>query len=329
MRPLSLESFTKEHVAAYDEMVLATADIDQFCSSSDWILPAHLALVPGLREPFIYRGQAGFIAMMSGTHSQGWSYLESFEPMWGLASPLVGQESSSLARDFATTCWSKRADWQVICLSGLFRTSALLADVIARLKERCELVEAATTGRHIASLAGGVDGFMARRSRNFRRSLKRSRRRARADDIEFESSAATTAAAADQTLERILAVERTSWKGLDQVGIDNARMTGFYRIMGRRLAARGAHRVIFARHHDRDVAYIFGGIFASTYRGLQLSFAADYRDRALGNLCQYHQIVELCAQGVAEYDLGTAMDYKQRWAETVRDSPVLLLVKNG
>ncbi len=329
MRSLSLESFTDEHVAAYDELVLATADIDHFCSSSDWILPAHLALVPGAREPWIYRGEAGFITMMRGTHSQGWRYLESFEPMWGLASPLIGEDGSSLARAFAATSWDRRADWQVICLSGMFDTSTTLAEVRARLDGRCELVEATITGRHIASLAGGVDGFMARRSRNFRRSLSRSRRRAQAAGIEFESCPATTASAADATLERILAVERSSWKGLDQVGIDNSRMRGFYRIMGRRMAARGAHRVIFARHEERDIAYIFGGIFASSYRGLQLSFAAGYRDHALGNLCQYQQIVELCAEGVEEYDLGTAMDYKRRWAEVVRESPVLLLVKNG
>jgi CelD/BcsL family acetyltransferase involved in cellulose biosynthesis len=42
---------------------------------------------------------------------------------------------------------------------------------------------------------------------------------------------------------------------------------------------------------------------------------------------QYHQIVELCSDGVARYDLGTEMDYKRRWAEDAMTTEMLVLVR--
>src|SRR5688572_32387452 len=53
------------------------------------------------------------------------------------------------------------------------------------------------------------------------------------------------------------------------------------------------------------------------YRGLQFSYDDAFAQLGLGGLLQYHQIVELCAEGVTRYDLGTEMDYKRRWAEDV------------
>jgi CelD/BcsL family acetyltransferase involved in cellulose biosynthesis len=83
-----------------------------------------------------------------------------------------------------------------------------------------------------------------------------------------------------------------------------------------RLAARGALRLMFARHEGRDVAYILGAVAGDTYRGLQFSFDDAYRDDSLGNLAQYHQIAALCDEGVTRYDLGSGFPYKRRWAES-------------
>jgi CelD/BcsL family acetyltransferase involved in cellulose biosynthesis len=265
--------------------------------------------------------------MMRGTHGQGWRYLEALEAMWGLAAPLIGP-ASTLAAEFVELARERADEWEVICLSGLLHGSPLLDAVIRGFDGRCEVVETGATVRHVASLRGGIDGFLGRRSKNFRRNLRRALSRAADAGIQFEPADASTAPAADATLERILAVERRSWKGLAEVGIDNPRMSGFYRAMLRRLGSRGADRVRFAHHDGADVAFILGGTFAHTYRGLQMSQAADYRSYELGNLCQYHEIVSLCADGVTEYDLGTAMEYKERWAEIVRPSPVILVVRS-
>ncbi len=324
-----MQSFTlaelAEAAADFDAVVAGTPYIDRFCSASDWILPAHQALMSRPRTPWLFRDADGFVVMTRGTHPQGWHYLEPMEAMWGLASPLIGR--ASLVAEFIDLCRERTDDWDVICVSGLLRPSPLLDAVVRGFDGDCELVETGVTVRHIASLDGGLDGFLGRRSRNFRRALARAQSRADDAGIRFERVRADSDENSDAIVDRILEVERTSWKGLAQVGIDNSRMTGFYRAMLRRLGRRGADRVHFARHDGRDVAFILGGTFASTYRGLQMSYAADYRDFALGNLCQYQEIASLCRDGIAEYDLGTAMEYKERWAESERTSPVILVVK--
>ena len=78
---------------------------------------------------------------------------------------------------------------------------------------------------------------------------------------------------------------------------------------------------------DRDVGYIFGAVFEGEYRGLQFSYDDDHAELGIGGLLQYHQIIELCVEGVARYDLGTEMDYKRRWAEDVMETEMLVVVR--
>jgi CelD/BcsL family acetyltransferase involved in cellulose biosynthesis len=77
----------------------------------------------------------------------------------------------------------------------------------------------------------------------------------------------------------------------------------------------------------RDIGYILGAVFEDEYRGLQFSYNDEHAALGIGGLLQYHQVVELCAAGVARYDLGTEMDYKRRWAEDVMTTEMLVLVR--
>jgi len=56
-------------------------------------------------------------------------------------------------------------------------------------------------------------------------------------------------------------------------------------------------------------------------------YADDRAALGVGGLLQYHQIVELCREGISRYDLGTEMDYKRRWAEDVMETEMLVLVR--
>ena len=98
-----------------------------------------------------------------------------------------------------------------------------------------------------------------------------------------------------------------------------------------RLCVKRQQRTIFARLGERDVGYVLGAVFgepdASEYRGLQFSYDDDVAKLGVGSLLQYHQIVELCADGIGHYDLGTEMDYKRRWAEEVMETEMLVLVR--
>jgi CelD/BcsL family acetyltransferase involved in cellulose biosynthesis len=136
----------------------------------------------------------------------------------------------------------------------------------------------------------------------------------------------TSAADAEALYARILAIETRSWKGEDGVGIHQGPMNRFYADMLPRLAARGRQRTLFARLGDQDVAYCLGAVFDGEYRGLQFSYDREHRALSLGSLLQYHQIVELTAEGVHRYDLGQDMDYKRRWAEEEFETVLLVLI---
>lgn len=325
MHALTLDELDRR-ADAFDEVVASMSGIDHFCSSSAWILPAQAALMPP-RQPWLFQGEHGYVAMMRGQHPDGWYFVEPLESMWGLACPLIGRDGAPLAADFANLCRERAGDWDVVLLSGLAPGSPLSLWLIEQLAPRYELRLGPRVVRHVAELDGSVDGFLGRRSRNFRRALRRSLRDAEAAGIAFEPVRATDAATALAAYERIVAVESRSWKGRVGVGIDNGTMHGFYRDMLPRLVTHDRLRVMFARHHDRDIGYILGAVFLGTYRGLQFSFDVEHRALALGNLCQYRQIVALCREGVTRYDLGTDMDYKRRWSDTTHDTISLIAIR--
>jgi CelD/BcsL family acetyltransferase involved in cellulose biosynthesis len=184
--------------------------------------------------------------------------------------------------------------------------------------------------RHVASLDGGIDGFLSRRSRELRKTIRKSLRAAESAGLVFESVRATKAEST-ALYDRIQAIEVDSWKSREGVGIHTGPMRAFYAAMLPRLCELGQQRTIFARIPEgngmRDVGYILGAVMGDEYRGLQFSYNDDFAQLGIGGLLQYQQVLELCADGVARYDLGTEMDYKRRWAEEIMETEMLVLVR--
>ena len=310
--------------ADVDAAAERTPDVDAFCSSTSWILPASAALMPP-GSPWLFRDGAGYAVLMRRDH-QGLRCVEPLEAGWGLACPLLGTEPAKIVSAFADLCGRRQAEWDVLLLCGIPRDSALLDHLVRSFGARYPLRLGPTTTRHVASLAGGLDGFLSRRSRGLRKGLRKAQRQARALGIGFEHHQPAGEREVEAIYERILDVEARSWKGLSGSGIVAPEMREFYRLMLRRLARAGRQRTLFAVHEGQDVGYVMGGVLGGTYRGLQFSFDADYGELALGNLCQIEAITALCEQGCREYDLGTGLSYKQRWAETGRESVSLLVL---
>jgi Acetyltransferase (GNAT) domain len=309
----------------FDREVAATPAIDRFCSSSAWILSAAAALMPP-RTPYSFRGLSGYFAAMRGTHPAGFPYVEPVELAWGLAAPMIGRDPEGLAGEVVAMLAGRR-DWQVVMLSGLVADGPQRRALDRVLPPRWERRHGTPTVRHVASLDGGVDGFVARRSRELRKSLRKSLRVAAQAGVTFESVRATTAGAAEALYARIQRTEAASWKARDGVGIAVGPMRTFYQLMLPRLCDAGQQRTVFARSGDRDIGYILGAVFEREYRGLQFSYDAEHAELGLGGLLQYHQIVALCDEGVERYDLGTEMDYKRRWAEEVMETELIFLVR--
>jgi CelD/BcsL family acetyltransferase involved in cellulose biosynthesis len=311
---ISLETL-RAATGGFDDAVARTPGIDRFCSSAAWVLAAHAALM-GEREPWILRGPGGDgWAATAVAERSGGRFVEPLELSWGLASPLVGGDLEALGEGFVAAA-AARADWDGLLLAGMAPGGVLERALVRALPARWRFGPGAETARTIARLdAGGLDGFLARRSRNFRKALRAAERDCAREGVSFEVVVTREVAEADAAMARIVAVEQRSWKGRAGVGVDDGPMRAFYAEMVRMLAPAGRMRLIMARAGERDVGFILGGVFAGEYRGLQFSHDVEYRHLSLGNVLQRQQIERLCAEGVGVYDLGTMMEYKERWAD--------------
>jgi hypothetical protein len=320
VQPIDLADVADE----FDREVARTPAIDRFCSSSAWVLAAAGALMPP-RASFSFQGEHGYFAAMRGVHPAGFPYIEPIELAWGLAAPLIGADSRALVEEVVPLLAARR-DWQLAIFAGHTATGPQRRALEQVLPVRWERRRGQPTVRHVASLDGGVDGFLGRRSRELRKSLRKSLRAAQTDGLTFESVRAG-ASEANALYDRIQTIEERSWKSLEGVGISAGPMRAFYAAMLPRLCALGQQRTIFARYEDRDVGYILGAVMGGEYRGLQFSYDDELSRFGIGGLLQYQQVVELCGEGVARYDLGTEMDYKRRWAEDIMETEMLVLVR--
>ncbi|MBL8623038.1 MAG: GNAT family N-acetyltransferase [Myxococcales bacterium] len=310
--PITLAELV-DRAAAFDRAVAVTPGIDRFCSSVPWVVAAHHALM-GDREPWLGTVDDGWVALARAQRPGG-RYLEPLELAWGLACPLIGPDPVAVVEGLMAGL-AVEPDWDLALLAGIVTGGAHHRALRACLRPGWRLGVGPSTERYVASLDGGVDGFLGRRSRNFRKAVRADQRQAEAAGIAF-TPVEISVDNALACLDRVVAIERQSWKGEAGVGVDQGPMQAFYRHMITPLAATGRARLMIAQHEGVDVAFIFGGVFAGEYRGLQFSHVARYRPYGLGNVAQLAQIERLVAEGVHTYDLGTAMDYKARWAEQV------------
>lgn len=320
MEPVDLSTCADD----FDAEVARTPNIDRFCSTTAWILSASTALMPP-RASFTMRGKAGYFAAMRGVHPAGFPYIEPVELAWGLAAPLIGADVDALVEETVATLAARR-NWQLIIISGHTADGPQRRALERAMPAAWERRQGTPTLRHVASLDGGVDGFLSRRSRELRKSIRKTLRAAQADGVTFESVRATVDQAA-ALYERIQNVEAKSWKSLEGVGISQGSMRDFYAAMLPRLCARGEQRTIFARRHGTDIGFILGAVFQAEYRGLQFSYDDTYSHLGIGGLLQYHQVIDLVAEGVGRYDLGTEMDYKRKWAEDIVETEMLVVVR--
>ncbi|MDP6945735.1 MAG: hypothetical protein QF464_16410, partial [Myxococcota bacterium] len=85
MNRLTLEEL-EARAEHFDALALTSPDIDAFCSSAAWVIPAHKAFHPE-QEPLIFEGEFGFLTLARGETLNLGTYLAPMEAMWGLASP--------------------------------------------------------------------------------------------------------------------------------------------------------------------------------------------------------------------------------------------------
>lgn len=308
--------------SAFDEAVSLAPIVDRFCSGSWWVVPAWRAFGGGapLR---VARFDEGMVALMETHTALGRTWMP-LEASWGLASPFAGPDLAALAERFIEVAVTPDRPWRALFLSGLKRGGPDFSLLVRRLSKRFRLGLGQPTVRCVASLEGGWDGFLGRRSAHHRKNLRQAERRI-GGRLSFTWDHSTAPEAVPALLEAVLTIERTSWKSREGHGIAQGAMLDFYTDMLPRLARAGTLRLTRAWVDGEARGYVLGGVHGDTYRGLQISFDADLEGLSLGNLMQAETVRRLCAEGIAAYDLGTDMAYKHAWAEQQIESVPLVV----
>ncbi len=286
---------------------------DPLCSRSEWVLSFHEAFNPD-RTLYLRGTDRSLVALASWEHAEYGTILEPLESHWLFSNPLLGAHSIELLRALLSEDEDRLSN-SLLVLSGLEMGTPFLNSVVKTFDRTHTIRHLRSTIFRSASLADGADGFLSRRSPKFRNNLRRATRLAKERGVQFEAVCAPSIPEADQAYDRMLRIEEQSWKGLEKCGMAESPSREFYRLIFRRLAAAGLARAIFATADGKDIGFVMGGIDGTNYRGQQFSFLHDWSRESIGNLLQWEQIQQLCAEGIQRYDMGSILEYKVRWTE--------------
>jgi len=310
--------FPKDFLARWQQLALTTNQADPVCCAPAWQLAFHEVFTPK-RRVFYASTHLGAIILGEFIGQNGNTYLLPLEDSWLFGQPLLGEEAPLLLAEVMPELMEgnlgKIPD---IIVSGIIEPSFFARALFQRFYPAFTFYRQDGCAGASASLRGGVDGWLGRRSANHRAKLRRSARHAANLGVSFERCRPTQENA-DSIYERIIAVERKSWKGIQHCGMAESPSLEFYRALLSRHAKNGAALVIFAMLENTDIGFIFGGICGNIYRGQQFSYANEYAKLSLGNLLQLQKIIWLCELGVERYDMGPVtgerMQYKEHWTE--------------
>lgn len=325
MQQLTANEFEKER-DRYDQAVLMSPDIDHFCSSSTWINAARMAFHAEC-HPLIFRLESGYLSLIVLPETPIGRLAVPLEATWGMSAPLVGQFPSEVVTEAVAALETVSDRFDSLYLMGFDKEGPWFNALVNALRPTHKLGFGAQAGRIWASLLDGEEGWLNRRGVGFKKSLRNLSNRCDQAEVQFEYHRSTSNL--NDTISRIISIEHCSWKGRTGSGINQGQMLQFYQAMFKQLQEEDRLRVGFATINGDDVAFIFGGIFATTYRGLQMSYKTGFERLGLGHFMQRNQIHALCCEPIERYDLGQEMDYKLDWGENVQRSTALIAIPHS
>lgn len=309
----------------YNEAVARTPDIARFCTGTDWIIPAHRHLFEP-RELTLRRQDDSWLVFAEGPLMQIPAALQPLDALWCFSCSLVGPDPQASVEMLETFLSEEKSAAPLVLLGGIPWDSDLHLYLRRTFGGSWGLHPLPGTDCLQASLDGGVEGFLSRRSAKFRAELRRAERKAGGDGVAFD--VVNRCDDPHRLYQRILGIERQSWKWQEGESIFQAEnMPAFYTELIERAVAGQRLRAVFARRDGRDIGYAFGACFGGSFRGLQMGYHRDCATLAPGNLCQWELIKCLETENLTTYDLGMEIGYKARWAERKLKLVTLLMLR--
>ena len=309
----------------FDNAVSKSPDVLDFCSSSYWTRAAHRSLHRDERcdAPFIAAHDAAGDHWIAFAKGASW-FWEPLENAWAFTCPLIGEHPEMTVDLLQAVCTGEFGTGCAFLIGGVANGGALHQVLVERQESYRKLVEFEGMACMTIELAGGIDEYLARRSKKFRKNLRQCQRRVREADVVLEEGQGTWNA----LFERIIRIQQrtTKWLRGDDI-FHHKGYLDFYGALAGAASEDGLLRLLFARQGDEDIAFILGADFRGTYRGLQMSFAASHAELGIGNVLQFENLTRCAAAGITGYDLGMYAPYKERWTyRQVQFSNILLIL---
>jgi hypothetical protein len=297
----------------------SSGQADPFCCSPAWQLSFHNSYAPN-RRLFIRESSNNVVAFAEKIISGELVLLTPIESSWLFGNPLLGEHSVDLFSDMLADIEKYYSPVSPrIIISGIRPYGSLYKKLKRRFADEFKFCRYSSGVQCSASLTGGVDGYLSKRSANFRRKTRKETRKALSHGVTLERVSPNSNRQVDETYSRMLSVELASWKGIGRCGMAEAGPKKFYEVMMKHLAITGDARVIFAKHGGKDIGFIFGGVAEGVYRGQQFSYDEEWQSASIGNVLQMEQVDWSCEEGLVRYDMGPLegpkMSYKTHWTE--------------
>lgn len=292
---------------------------DAFCSGPDWQLSCHQVFEPG-RRLYLASSDTSILALAARRFSNGALLLMPLDSGWCFGTTLLGPDCADLL-EAAIDELDGPFRRTFVQLSGL-EANADFSSLVQRLGRRHAFHKYGEVILGSSSLAGGMDGFLSRRTPHFRARARAIMRKAKNRGVKFERAMPKSWEQAEPLYKRMLQIEAKSWKGRAGCGMDASPSREYYATLLGRGAKRQAARIIIASLDGEDIGFIFGNIGGKIYRGQQFSYIVESAHLAPGNLLQLEMLQWLCEEGIGRYDPGPCsgprMQYKRHWVDGMR-----------
>ena len=282
----------------WEQSVDLAAQPDPFCCAPVWQLSAHRAFAPG-RRVLAQHTEDSVLVLAEAFLSSGQPLLTSLEAHWLFGCPLLGPDAIGLLAEALAVMSHGYGHLPALLLGGIVPGSRRARELYACCESLFTIYLAGECIQAGASLEGGLDGFLSRRSANLRSKWRKSFRRAADRGVTFERSCPTDTAGADAVYARMLAVEQRSWKGVGHCGMTESPAREFYADMIRRLAAQGTARVMFARHEGQTSVSFSAGCWGHVTAGSNSAMMPPGRIFPSATFCRWSRYAGCARKGLS------------------------------
>jgi CelD/BcsL family acetyltransferase involved in cellulose biosynthesis len=210
--------------------------------------------------------------------------------------------------------------WDLFEIPDLSANSATIEPLVqAALRSGCRVGLWRAGASPFIATRGRWPDYLASRSRNFRKDLRRKSRRlsdrgAVARQIVTEPSKIADAARTG------FRIEADAWKGVAGTAIlSSARDRRFYLDLARSMGRRNALRLHFLTLDGKPIAFDYSLEFGHRIYSLKAGYLSAYADDSPGQLLLSHMLAHYMGQDIEEIDLlGDQDTFKQRWTDQSR-----------